>query len=62
MTRFVNVATPFTAVAVAVVAPPLNVPPFSVSVTVLLLVGSVLPEESVTATETAGKRPVPVWA
>src|SRR5437763_10901699 len=54
MTRLPNVATPLTAFTVTVFPPPANVPPLRVRVTAEVLPVTVLPNESCTATVTAG--------
>ena len=62
MVRPENVATPATALTVAVVLPPANVPPASVSVTAEVSVATVLPNASSTATITGGELPARVGA
>src|SRR5438552_2569555 len=54
ITRLLNVATPLTAATEAVVAPPKNVPPLSVTVTVEVSLVATLPKPSCKATVTDG--------
>ncbi len=61
MTRLLKLATPLTAATVAVVPPPKNVPPLSVTVTLDVLPVATLPNPSSSETATEGLTASPAY-